>query len=154
MKWMKREGCGEIVPSDAQVTVEYVGYFEHQDEPFDSTLFHREKKSVLRLGRGAIIPGLDIAISSMKKYEISLFIIHPDLAYGKLGCPQRILENSEVLFKVELKDFLDNGEAEKYDELTNEEKKSFPAIERIVRDLIATANANSKLKKHKQARRE
>lgn len=154
MKLIKKEGVGEVVPKDAQVTVEYVGYFEHQDEPFDSTLFHREKNIVLRLGKQQIIQGLEIAIGTMKKHEKALFLIQPSLAYGKLGCLPRIPPDSEVLFKVELVNFLDNGSADLYEELSNEEKKKFSVIEKIASDLMNTAADNFKRQKVKQAIRE
>ncbi|XP_058801279.1 inactive peptidyl-prolyl cis-trans isomerase FKBP6 isoform X2 [Phymastichus coffea] len=154
LKLIKKEGTGEVIPHDAQVTVEYVGYFEYQDEPFDSTLFQREKRATLRLGKGEMIKGLEIAIASMKKFEKSVFIIQPNLAYGALGCPPRIPADSEVLFKVELIDFLDNGSADKYEELTNEEKRMFPRIEKIVRDLLNTARDSYGREKIKQAVRE
>ena len=145
---------GEVVPKDAQVTVEYVGYFEYQDEPFDSTLFHRDKQLVMRLGKGQVIRGLEIAIGTMRKYEKSLFLIKPSMAYGTLGCLPRIPADSEVLFKVELKNFLDNGYADIYDELTNEEKRKFPVVEKVVRDLMNTAMDSFKRQKIKQAARE
>ncbi|XP_014234164.1 inactive peptidyl-prolyl cis-trans isomerase FKBP6 [Trichogramma pretiosum] len=154
LKIIKRDGVGDVVPPDAQVTVEYVGYFEYSDQPFDSTLFHPSKRMVIRLGKGAVIPGLEIGISSMKKFEKSLFIIQSELAYGELGCMPRIPPNAEVLFKVELVDFIDNGAADTYDELTNEERKKFASIEKIVKDLLTTANDNVKRNKTTQAVRE
>ncbi|XP_014204130.1 inactive peptidyl-prolyl cis-trans isomerase FKBP6 [Copidosoma floridanum] len=154
LKLIKTEGHGETIPKDAQVTVEYVGYFEHQDEPFDSTFYMRDKKAILRLGRGQVLQGLEIAICSMKKFEKALFIIQPSLAYGELGCLPRVPPNAEVLFKIDLIDFLDNGQADMYDELSNEEKKRFPVVEKIIRDLMTTAADTFKRQKTKQAIRE
>ncbi len=37
-----------------------------------------------------MIEGWEIAVSSMKKEELSRFIVAPDYAYGALGCPPRI----------------------------------------------------------------
>lgn len=83
-----RPGIGCIVPEGAVVTVHYNAYVEYSDEPYDSTWL-RGYPMIGRLGQG-FITGLDIAIASMKKGETSKFLIHPDKAYGRLGCPPRI----------------------------------------------------------------
>lgn len=98
-----------------------------------------------------MIPGLEIAISSMKKFEKALFIIQPDLAYGELGCEPRIPPNAEVLFSVELVNYVDDGSADMLDELNNEDKKRLPAIEKTVLNLVNSANENFKMQKYKQA---
>lgn len=132
----------------------YAGYFELQDEPFDTTYYHKSKQITLRLGKGEMIPGLQIAISSMKKFEKALFIIQPELAFGKFGCPPRIPANAEVLFSVELVNFVDDGAADTYDELSNEDKKKFSKVEKIVKNLLNSAKENFKMQKIKQAIRE
>ena len=37
-----------------------------------------------------VIWGVDIAVASMHKKERSKFLISPEYAFGKLGCPPRI----------------------------------------------------------------
>ncbi|KAJ8668966.1 hypothetical protein QAD02_000225 [Eretmocerus hayati] len=118
LKLIKKEGTGDIVPPDAQVTVEYVGYFEYADEPFDSTTFQR------------------------------------DGPYGKLGCPPRIPENAEILFKIELTNFIDNGQADAYDDLDQNERKKFSSIQKIVKDILITAKEHVDRQKTRQAIRE
>jgi len=83
-----RPGSGCIVPKRSVVTVHYNAYVEYGDEPYDSTWLRGYPK-VGQLGHCFII-GLDIAIASMKKGETSRFLIHPNVAYGKMGCPPRI----------------------------------------------------------------
>jgi len=61
---------------------------------------------------GVLLPGIEIAILSMKKCEKSEYIIQPQLAYGPLGCPPRIPQNAALLVKIELMDFAEEGEAE------------------------------------------
>lgn len=147
-------GSGNIVPEEAQVTVKYVGYFEAQDEPFDSTYFHHDKKAVFRLGRGEMLPGVDIAIGTMKKFEKAVFLITPNLAYGELGCPPRVPANAEVLFKIELIDYLNKEDADDYEELSNEEKKKFAIASRIAKNRLTIGMDNFKRRKYKQAIRE
>ncbi|KAK2586048.1 hypothetical protein KPH14_012045 [Odynerus spinipes] len=153
MKLIKRKGVGEIIPYNAQITINYIGYFEFSDEPFDSTYAHGHPKTV-RLDQGLLLPGLEIAITSMKKHEIALFIVHPDLAYGPVGCPPRILPNEEVMFAIHLIDFIDNGTADTYVNLSVEEKKLFKNIIKCVNDLLNTAKDNFKKQKTRQAIRQ
>ncbi|KAF7383084.1 hypothetical protein HZH68_014933 [Vespula germanica] len=141
MKLIKRKGVGEIVPYNAQVTIKYISYFEYNDEPFDSTYAHGHPKTV-RLNQDLLIPGLEVAITSMEKHEIAIFIIHPDLAYGRFGCPPRILPNEEVMFVIHVVDFLDNGSADTYLNLNMEEKKLFSNIVKCINDLLNTAKYN------------
>lgn len=154
MKQIKKPGVGDPLPPEAQVTVQYSGYFEGQNEPYDTSFFRREKNDVLRVGRGQMLPGLDYAIQSMKLNETSLFIIQPDLMYGKLGCPPRIPANAEVLFKITLVSFLDNGSADKYDELTEEEKSQWSVVRKRINDLLNTAMDNFSRQKYKVATKE
>ncbi|KAJ8668969.1 hypothetical protein QAD02_000228 [Eretmocerus hayati] len=151
LKLMQKEGAGEIVPGDAQVTVDYTAYFEYADQPFDSFLYRKEKYPTYRLGRGQMLPGLEIGIQSMKKGEKSLFLVKPELAYGKLGCPPRILPNAEVLFMVELRGFLDNGQADAYEKLDEENKKKFSSVKKIVEHMRVTAHDRFNKSKVKEA---
>ncbi|KAI4499212.1 hypothetical protein M0802_005795 [Mischocyttarus mexicanus] len=96
MKLIKRKGVGVKASYDALVTIKYISFFEYNDEPFDST-FAQGKPRTVRLDQGLLIPGLELALTTMEKHEISIFTIHPDLAYGQLGCPPRILPNAEVI---------------------------------------------------------
>ncbi|XP_069692399.1 inactive peptidyl-prolyl cis-trans isomerase FKBP6-like isoform X2 [Periplaneta americana] len=124
-KIRKREmkpGSGSLVPEGAYVTVHYNAYVEYGDEPYDSTWLRGQPLS-FRLQRGYVIIGLDVAISSMKKGETSRFLIHPDLGYGKMGCPPRIPQNAELLFEVELVKFTDNMAAEAFEALSLEDRE-------------------------------
>ena len=154
MKLIRKEGVGEIVPRDAQVSIKYIGYFEYQDEPFDSSYAHGSGPDVFRLGQGQVIPGLEIGIGTMKKHEVSVFLIKPDYAYGQLGCLPRIPPNQEVLFAVYLTDFLDNCSADSFENLSQEEQKSFHVIKRRALEIMSVGNENFKKEKTRQAIRE
>ncbi|KAI4473866.1 hypothetical protein M0802_015907 [Mischocyttarus mexicanus] len=138
MKLIKRKGVGVKASYDALVTIKYISFFEYNDEPFDST-FAQGKPRTVRLDQGLLIPGLELALTTMEKHEISIFTIHPDLAYGQLGCPPRILPNAEVMFIVHLVDYINNGSANAYINLSVEEKKLFPNIAKCVKALLDTA---------------
>lgn len=138
MKFVKQKGVGDVVPSNAQITVHYIGYFEYRDEPFDSTYSCGKPRS-LRLGQGYIIPGLELGILSMHRHEISMFLIHPDLAYKAIGCPPRIPPNEEVVFVVHLMDYVDDGCALTYSDLSTEEKQLFAHVVEPVTHMLVTA---------------
>ncbi|XP_076629266.1 inactive peptidyl-prolyl cis-trans isomerase shutdown isoform X1 [Colletes latitarsis] len=153
MKLVKQKGVGGIVPSNALVTIKYVGHFEYTDEPFDSS-FVRGRAETFQLGQGTLLPGLEIAITSMQKHEIAIFIVHPDLAYGKYGCAPRIPPDVEVLFIVHLLDYVDNGAINAPENLSNEERKMFEHVIKRVLAMFNNAKYNFKLLKVRQAIRE
>nr|XP_023027876.1 inactive peptidyl-prolyl cis-trans isomerase shutdown [Leptinotarsa decemlineata]XP_023027884.1 inactive peptidyl-prolyl cis-trans isomerase shutdown [Leptinotarsa decemlineata] len=119
-----REGYGDKPPDLSSVRVHYNGYIEFNAEPFDST-YARKKSHQFTVNSGEVIPGLDIAVQSMKLNEKSQFLIQPQYAYGKLGCLNRVPANSEVLFEVELLEIVDVGAASAYESLPPEDQRSF-----------------------------
>lgn len=153
MKYVKQRGVGEVVPNNAQVTIHYIGYFEYRDEPFDSTYSSGKPRS-LRLGQNFVIPGLEISIRSMQKHEVAVFLIHPDLAYKAIGCPPRIPPNEEVVFVVHLIDFLNDGCAQTYQNLTAEERQLFSYVEEPVLHMLVTAKDHFSKRNYKWAIRE
>ncbi|XP_076766243.1 inactive peptidyl-prolyl cis-trans isomerase shutdown [Xylocopa sonorina] len=135
MKLIKQQGVGDVVPYNAQVTINYVGHLEYRDEPFDSS-FVRGGAEIFFLNCGMLISGIEIAIRTMRKHEIAVFIIHPDLAYGKYGCAPRIPPNEETLFIIHLVDYMDNS-IEAFENLSLEEKKKF---ENVIKKVKAKFN--------------
>ena len=47
-----------------------------------------------RLGTGEVIDGQDVAVATMRKGEVSKFLIKPDYAYLAMGIPPRIPPNA------------------------------------------------------------
>ncbi|XP_078036537.1 inactive peptidyl-prolyl cis-trans isomerase shutdown [Augochlora pura] len=153
MKLVKQKGIGEPIPYDAQVSIKYLAHFEYNDEPFDSS-FTRGGAESYRLNQGSLLPGLEIGITSMKKHEIAMFIVHPDLAYGQVGCPPRIPPNESILFIVHVVDFVDNGSVEILQTLSKEEKRIFENVVKWARAKFNTAKDCFKKNKIRQAIRE
>ena len=46
-----------------------------------------------------MIAGLDVGISTMKKGELARFIMKPDMAFGKMGCPPRIPPEATGIYR-------------------------------------------------------
>lgn len=104
------ETTGEV-PNRATITIHYSLYLEGQDEPYDSSIL-RGKCERYILDDGQLLPGLEIAIKSMKKKEHSEFLISSAYGFGEFGCPPRIPPKSEIRANVELLDFVEEGQAQ------------------------------------------
>ncbi|XP_029409549.1 inactive peptidyl-prolyl cis-trans isomerase FKBP6 isoform X4 [Nannospalax galili] len=113
LKNVIREGAGDPVTPDASVLVKYSGYLEHMDKPFDSNCF-RKTPRLMKLGEDITLCGMELGLLSMRKGELARFLFRPTYAYGTLGCPPLIPPNATVLFEIELLDFLDSAESDKF----------------------------------------
>ncbi|KAJ8798765.1 hypothetical protein J1605_016568 [Eschrichtius robustus] len=125
LKDVIREGSGELVTPDASVLVKYSGYLEHMDKPFDSNCF-RKTPRLMKLGEDITLWGMELGLLSMRRGELARFLFKPTYAYGMLGCPPLIPPNTTVLFEIELLDFLDSAESDKFCALSAEQQDQFP----------------------------
>lgn len=57
---------------------------------------------------------MELGLLSMRRGEVARFLFKPTYAYGMLGCPPLIPPNATVLFEIELLDFLDSAESDKF----------------------------------------
>lgn len=122
MKQLIKWGVGVIIPDKSVVIVHYDAFLENQKNPFDSTRLRNRPYKFL-LGDGAIIPGLDFAMKTMKKEEISKFLVSSEYGYGKMGCPPRIPGNAQILYVVEILNFYDSKDAVDFEEMAPEDQK-------------------------------
>uniref|UniRef100_A0A8C0ZS61 peptidylprolyl isomerase n=1 Tax=Castor canadensis TaxID=51338 RepID=A0A8C0ZS61_CASCN len=113
LKDVIREGAGDLVTPDASVLVKYSGYLEHMDKPFDSNCY-RKTPRLMKLGEDITLWGMELGLLSMRRGELARFLFKPTYAYGTLGCPPLIPPNSTILFEIELLDFLDSAESDKF----------------------------------------
>ncbi|XP_075761140.1 inactive peptidyl-prolyl cis-trans isomerase FKBP6 isoform X2 [Pelodiscus sinensis] len=125
LKEVIRAGTGEMVPQDASVVVKYSGYLEYMDKPFDTNSYRRNPR-LLKLGEDITLLGMEVGLLTMKKGELARFLFMPSYAYGALGCPPLIPPNATVLFEIELLDFLDSSESDRFFALTTEQQGTFP----------------------------
>ncbi|XP_043387209.1 inactive peptidyl-prolyl cis-trans isomerase FKBP6 isoform X1 [Chelonia mydas] len=125
LKEVIRAGAGEMVPEDASVLVKYSGYLEYMDKPFDTNWYRRNPR-LMKLGEEITLQGMEVGLLTMKKGELARFLFTPSYAYGALGCPPLIPPNATVLFEMELLDFLDSAESDKFFVLTTEQQDTFP----------------------------
>uniref|UniRef100_A0A8C8YCY9 peptidylprolyl isomerase n=1 Tax=Panthera leo TaxID=9689 RepID=A0A8C8YCY9_PANLE len=94
-------------------------------------------KDVIREGAGELVTpdasvlditlwGMELGLLSMRRGELARFLFKPAYAYGTLGCPPLIPPNTTVLFEIELLDFLDSAESDKFCALSAEQQDQFP----------------------------
>ncbi|XP_052801994.1 inactive peptidyl-prolyl cis-trans isomerase FKBP6-like isoform X2 [Mya arenaria] len=121
LKQQLKHGVGTVVPTGSLVRFHYNAFLEYADEPFDSTRL-RNRVAKLRLGQGEMIEGVDVALSTMRKSELSRFLIKPEYNLGERGAPPRIPPNSTMLFEIELLSFVEQAGIEDYFDMTEEEK--------------------------------
>ncbi|XP_037362741.1 inactive peptidyl-prolyl cis-trans isomerase FKBP6 isoform X3 [Talpa occidentalis] len=76
--------------------------------------------------------GMELGLLSMRKGELARFLFTPTYAYGTLGCPPLIPPNTTVLFEIELLDFLDSAESDKFCALSAEQQDQFP-LEKVLK---------------------
>ena len=95
--------------------------------------------------KGEVIPAWEIAIASMRKTELSRYLVKPEYAYGAVGCPPRIppsasstatcfmrvcvcvcvciMAASSVVFEIEVLSFVDSSAVNQYQSYSKEEKE-------------------------------
>ncbi|XP_066492597.1 inactive peptidyl-prolyl cis-trans isomerase FKBP6 [Tiliqua scincoides] len=125
LKEVVRAGSGDVVPLDASVLVKFSGYLENMDRPFDTNCFRRNPR-LMKLGEDITLGGMEVGLLTMKKGELARFLFEPRYAFGRVGCPPLIPPNATVLFEVELLDFLDSAESDRFFDLNTEQQERFP----------------------------
>jgi FK506-binding protein 6 len=109
LKRILHEGTGNVVPMYAKCLVHYNAWLDLSDEPFDSSRM-RGRKHELKLGACKEIRGFELGVATMKRGELSRFMIYPEYAFGKMGCPPRIPAEAQVMFEIELISFIDQSD--------------------------------------------
>lgn len=82
------------------ISVHYTGWLSNGSK-FDSSR-DRGQPASFQIGVGAVIPGWDEAVITMKVGGKRKLILPPDLGYGVPGQPPTIPANSTLIFVVEL----------------------------------------------------
>ncbi|CAF3467973.1 unnamed protein product [Rotaria socialis] len=105
MKEIVRQGIDDDKPMfDDQVFIHYVG------SEMDGTVFinsrDRNEKFSFSLGRREVIQAWDLGVATMKRGEIARFFSKPKYAYGLKGENKRMGSATNVIFEIELLDFV------------------------------------------------
>jgi len=137
LKKVLRPGVGPVAPKTASLRFHYNAYREYGDEPYDSSRF-RGKPETMRVGAGAF-PGIDVALATMRKGELSKFLFKKEYVFKDLGCEPRV-PGATVLWEIELISFVDHGINEDINQMPmgDKRKASF-------QHLLAIANAHKEV---------
>ena len=106
LHWVvSKAGQGTTPAPGARISVHYTGTLLENDRKFDSS-YDRGEPIQFEVGRGRVIPGWDMALSSMKQGEKRTLIIPPSLAYGEEGAGGGVIPpHAWLVFEVELLGF-------------------------------------------------
>ncbi|XP_077516951.1 inactive peptidyl-prolyl cis-trans isomerase FKBP6-like [Amblyomma americanum] len=142
LKKVLRPGAGPVVAPGSGVCFHYNAYLEMSDEPFDSSRMRNQPhRCVLD---NMIIPGLAIAVATMRKGEISRFMIGPEYAFGRMGCPPRIPASATILYEVELLHMVSaQDEIELKNLVPDEEERRMPFPKLLERCRAKRQNGNT-----------
>ncbi|XP_042211191.1 inactive peptidyl-prolyl cis-trans isomerase FKBP6-like [Homarus americanus] len=121
LKMEVRPGIGGGIPSGAAVTFHYSAYLQYCDEPFDSSYLRMKPEKQILDFRG-LLPGLNVAIKTMRKNEKARFLISPEYAFGEMGCQPRIPSNETILYEIDVLYFVDCAAADAYSGLNEQEQ--------------------------------
>ncbi len=94
-------GSGAQPGKGDTISVQYTGWLSKGGTPFDSSRT-RGTPASFQIGVGAVIPGWDEAVITMKVGGKRKLILPPALGYGAAGQPPTIPANSTLVFIVEL----------------------------------------------------
>eukprot|EP00088_Acartia_fossae_P036732 TRINITY_DN3792_c0_g1_i1.p1 TRINITY_DN3792_c0_g1~~TRINITY_DN3792_c0_g1_i1.p1 ORF type:complete len:328 (-),score=92.78 TRINITY_DN3792_c0_g1_i1:269-1129(-) len=83
-------------------------YANSHKEPIDDSV-SREKPCQVDLANSGLISGLQMAVATMRKNELALFVIHHSHGFGDFGLPPRVPGKALLLVALELKDFFKAG---------------------------------------------
>jgi peptidylprolyl isomerase len=93
-------GTGAKPNSGDSITVDYTGWLSNGTK-FDSSR-DRGTPATFQIGAGAVIPGWDEAVITMKVGGKRKLILLPSQGYGTAGQPPTIPANSTLVFVVEM----------------------------------------------------
>lgn len=118
-------GC-KAVPPDGKVTIDYCGFVNGANTPFDSTLTAGRPSSFRLEPPGELIMGLRLGLKTMCHLETAQFLIPYDYAFGELGCPTRVPPKADIVFNVRMHKFVTPARLGEYENLTFDEIEALP----------------------------
>ncbi|MEN2497031.1 MAG: Inactive peptidyl-prolyl cis-trans isomerase fkbp6 [Marteilia pararefringens] len=121
LKEVMRIGEGDLIKTTDFVTMNYTGYIEGQDEPFDST-YLRDRKFRTKIDEKRVILGFQMGIPTMRLKEVSRFIFQPEYAYFNDYHEARIPKNSTVMFEIEILKVTPLNENKNYFQMAESER--------------------------------
>ncbi|ODN05741.1 Inactive peptidyl-prolyl cis-trans isomerase FKBP6 [Orchesella cincta] len=147
-----RQGSELQVPERSKLYFHYASICEGDDEVFDTTM-SRKYPNVMDLRKETTIPGLALAVKSMCLSEVSRFIIYPEMAFGKAGCPPRILPDAKVMYVIQMLQFVEEAKLNTLHYMTSDERNQLPfeQIVKVAKDFRGEGNRHYQDQNHGSA---
>ncbi|XP_075742161.1 inactive peptidyl-prolyl cis-trans isomerase FKBP6-like, partial [Rhipicephalus microplus] len=99
-------GKGPLVPENCVVILHYNAYISgNESEPFDSTWLRNQPQ---RCSLDELtIPGLAMAVRSMRRGEECRVVVSPKYGFGDMGCQPRIPPRATLVYELTLLNFIE-----------------------------------------------
>lgn len=121
------DGVDDVMgQQDCRMQCSYSMFCENEKISFDS------KPKPITVIKSEVLLGMQAAFSTMRKKEEAHFIIEYKLMFGEMGCPPRIKPRADILLVARLIDFVEVGNENACDDLSEEDRRKF----RILKDKI------------------
>lgn len=105
MKFVEREGTGEVPPVHSRARVHFATYLS-DGRYVDSSRHERCcDPCAFQIGGGTVLPAWQETAATMRKSELCWVQSPPAFAFGTVGAPPRIPANETMWFQLELVDF-------------------------------------------------
>lgn len=130
IKILESNPSGKQIDATHTILFDRIGYLEHQDEPFESSV-HDGRPTKLSLLEGPIIPGLLEALTTMREGESANIMIRPSMAYGPLGIIGLIHEDATLFYHVKVHNVWDESNLNEILNIERSEMASIPIEQKL-----------------------
>ncbi|XP_050035555.1 inactive peptidyl-prolyl cis-trans isomerase FKBP6-like [Dermacentor andersoni] len=125
LKEVVQPGVGLLIPENCTIIFHYNAYVsDNESEPFDSSWLRNQPQrcSLEEL----MVPGLAVAVRSMRRGEQCRVVISPKYGFGDLGCRPRIPPHATLLYELTLLNFIEIESDGDMDGLEREDYRELP----------------------------
>lgn len=127
-KKVVKEGLGkEFTSINARVIIHYNAYLQNEIIAFDSS-YLRGHPEVFEINQQVTLPGIELAVKSMREGEESQFVISYKLLLGEMGCPPRIKPKADGLYIIQLQSINETGDENSIDQISHEDRNKFAVV--------------------------
>ncbi|XP_055305098.1 inactive peptidyl-prolyl cis-trans isomerase shutdown [Sitodiplosis mosellana] len=140
------KGIDEVMNSpNCRIRWTFSMFFEGEPMAFDSS------SNPVTVQKIDLILGLQIAAESMQKKEEAQFVIDYKLMFGEIGCPPRIKPKADVLLVAKMIDFIDTGDENACDSLSQEDRRKFAVLKDKVIEMMKKLQDHFRNKRYRYA---
>lgn len=129
-KQLTKEGYGteKLSSLNAHVVYHYSFFLDGQIQPFDSTYVRNRAEVLEDCDNASVLPGVMVALQTMKAGEKADFLIDYRLMYGDFGCMARVPPKADIFVSLELLRFNETGDADALKQLDSTDCHKFKVV--------------------------